>query len=198
MAKRHPNEADNDVRSRILKTASSLFYKRGVRAVGIDLVIEEAGVAKASLYRHFESKDDLIVAFLEVADRNFWIAWDLVAETHASDPRAELDAHLLWIGQRAGQPNYRGCAQINAMAEFPDLTHPARKIAKAHKLEMRRRLGVLAKRLGAEDPDGLAGKLAVLINGAFVSSQMFKSGEATGLLREAAEALLCASIPKPA
>src|ERR1700761_2020940 len=163
-----------DVRDKILETASVLFYQQGIRAVGIDLVIEKAGVAKASLYRHFATKDDLIAAFAERKDHDFWATWDEVAARHIGDPRAELDAHLGWIGERAGRFDYRGCAQINVAAEFPQNDHPARKIARAHKQEMRRRLADLGVRLGVADPDEFAGQLTILINGAFVSSQVFK------------------------
>ncbi len=192
-----PNSHDTvDVRERILETASTLFYQRSVRAVGVDLVVEEAGVAKTSLYRHFGTKDDLVAAFLAREDRDFWGTWDRVAERHKDDARAELDAHLEWIGERVGRPNYRGCPQINVAAEFPEADHPARKVAAAHKREMRHRLKGIAERLGARRPDELAGQLSVLVNGAFVSSQMFESGEAIPLLRQAAHALIAAAGPK--
>ncbi|HEV7371621.1 helix-turn-helix domain-containing protein, partial [Arenibaculum sp.] len=100
-----------EVRDRILETASALFYRQGVRAVGVDLVVEKAGVAKTSLYRHFRTKDDLVAAFLQREDEDFWRCWDRVAGRHADDPAAELDAHLDWIGERVGRPNYRGCPQ---------------------------------------------------------------------------------------
>jgi AcrR family transcriptional regulator len=179
-----------DVKERILETASALFYRMGVRAVGVDLVVKHADVAKTSLYRHFGTKDDLIAAFLEREDADFWRTWDVVAERHRDDPTAELDAHLDWIGERVGRPAYRGCPQINVAAEFPDGDHPARKVAAAHKLEMRRRLRGIAERLGVAHPDELAGQLAVLINGAFVSAQLFEPGEATPLLRQAAHSLI--------
>lgn len=182
-----------DVRDKILETASALFYKQGVRAVGVDLVVEKAGVAKTSLYRHFGTKDDLVAAFLEREDQDFWSTWDRVAEQHAADARAELDAHLGWIGERVARPHYRGCPQINVAAEFPEADHPARRVAAAHKREMRRRLRVIAEKLSAASPDELAGQLSVLVNGAFVSSQIFEPGEATRLLRRAADALISAS-----
>ena len=178
------------VREKILQTACALFYQQGVRAVGVDLVVEKAGVAKTSLYRHFATKDDLIAAFLEREDADFWGTWDGVAGRHAGDASAELDAHLAWIGERAGRSNYRGCPQINVAAEFPELDHPARKVAAAHKREMRRRLKDIARRLGVARPDELAGQLSLLINGAFVSSQIFKPGEATPLLQRTAHALI--------
>ena len=182
-----------DVRSKILDTACALFYERGVRAVGVDLVIEKAGVAKTSLYRHFRTKDDLIAAFLEREDSDFWATWDRVAARHADDPAAELDGHLAWISERVDRPLYRGCPQINVAAEFPDLDHPARKVATAHKHQMRERLNGIAKRLGMPHPNELAGQLSFLINGAFVSSQIVKAGEAKPLLRRAAHALIDAS-----
>ena len=182
-----------DVRGRILRTASELFYHRGVRAVGVDLVIEEAGVAKTSLYRHFGTKDDLVAAFLKREDEDFWGTWDRVTAQHANNAAAELDAQLTWIGERVERPNYRGCPQINVAAEFPDMDHPARKVAAAHKHEMRRRLKGIADRLAVARPSELAGQLSLLINGAFVSSQIFEPGEATSLLHHAAHALIEAS-----
>lgn len=181
-----------EVRDKILETASALFYRRGVRAVGVDLVVEEAGVAKTSLYRHFGTKDDLVAAFLAREDRDFWDTWAGVAERHKDDAAAELDAHLRWIGERIGRPNYRGCPQINVAAEFPEADHPARKVAADHKREMRRRLKAIADRLGVGRPDELAGQLALLINGAFVSPQLLDPGEAVPLLRRAARALVAA------
>jgi AcrR family transcriptional regulator len=192
-ATNHGGHGGTDVRDKILETASDLFYKQGIRAVGVDLVVEKAGVAKTSLYRHFGTKDDLVAAFLERADLDFWSEWDRVAEQYADNARAELDAQLDWIGERAGQPDYRGCPQINVAAEFPDADHPARKVAKAHKRELRRRLKGIAERLNSAAPDKLAGQLAVLVNGAFVSTQIFEPGEAASLLRRAADALIAAN-----
>jgi AcrR family transcriptional regulator len=181
------------VRERILETASELFYRRGVRAVGVDLVVEDAGVAKTSLYRHFRTKDDLVAAFLAREDEDFWTTWDRVADGHKADPLSELDAHLEWIGARVARPNYRGCPQLNVAAEFPDADHPARKVAAAHKRELRRRLEGIAERLGVTRPDELGGQLALLVNGAFVSSQVLSPDEATPLLRASAHALIAAA-----
>jgi AcrR family transcriptional regulator len=190
-----PSDGDSsaEVRARILDTACMLFYQRGVRAVGVDLVVEKAGVAKTSLYRHFGTKDGLIAAFLEREDEDFWGTWDSVAARHTDDAAAELDAHLRWIGERVGRANYRGCPQINVAAEFPEIDHPARKVAAAHKRQMRQRLKGIVERLGVARPDELAGQLSLLINGAFVSSQIFEAGEPTPLLRSAAQALIKAS-----
>jgi AcrR family transcriptional regulator len=186
-------QSNAEVRARILDTACTLFYQHSVRAVGVDLVVEKAGVAKTSLYRHFGTKDDLVAAFLKREDEDFWGTWDRIAEKYADDAAAELDAHLEWIGKRVGRPNYRGCPQLNVAAEFPEIDHPARKVATAHKRQMRKRLKNIAERLSIAVPDELAGQLSLLLNGAFVSSQIFKAGEATPLLRRAAHALIEAS-----
>jgi AcrR family transcriptional regulator len=185
--------SSDEVRDRILRTASTLFYQRGVRAVGVDLVVEEAGVAKTSLYRHFRTKDDLIAAFLEREDEDFWNSWNRVTELHKTDPATDLEAHLDWIAERVGRPNYRGCPQLNVAAEFPDSDHPARRVASAHKQELRQRLKGIAERLRVKRPDELAGQLSLLINGAFVSSQVLSPGEAGPLLRASARALIAAS-----
>jgi AcrR family transcriptional regulator len=182
-----------DVRERILETASGLFYREGVRAVGVDLVVAAAGVAKTSLYRHFRTKDDLIAAFLKREDEDFWRTWDEVAGKHRDDPAGELQAHMDWIGERVGRPNYRGCPQLNVAAEFPQADHPARQVATSHKLELRHRLFDIAERLGVARSEILAGQLAVLINGAFVSSPILSAAEAKDLLRQAAAALVQAA-----
>jgi AcrR family transcriptional regulator len=177
----------------VLATASELFYRCGVRAVGVDLIVAEAGVAKTSLYRHFRTKDDLIAAFLAREDHDFWRTWDSVASSHLDDPVGELDGQLDWIGERVARPGYRGCPQLNVAAEFPDGDHPARHVATAHKQELRRRLRGIAVRLNVDSPDELAGQLAVMINGAFVSSSLLSTDEATRLLKASAHALIDAA-----
>jgi AcrR family transcriptional regulator len=183
-------EPTTDVCKRILDTASALFYRRGVRAVGVDLVVLEAEVAKTSLYRYFPTKDDLVVAFLEREDLEFWALWDSVAEQHADDPAGELGAHMRWIGERLARSNYRGCPQINVAAEFPESDHPARLVSQRHMQTLRGRLQDIAKRLGVPRPAKLAAQLAVLVNGAFVSSNLLRPEEATEVLLGSLKALL--------
>ena len=178
------------MRQRILDTASTLFYERGVRAVGVDLVVDASGVAKTSLYRHFRTKDDLIVAFLEREDLEFWDLWDEVTARHADDPMAELEAHMRWIGKRLARANYRGCPQINVAAEFAEADHPAREVARQHMQALRKRLTVLARALGAVRPNDLAAQLCLLVNGAFVSASLLAPDEATRVLLASARALV--------
>ncbi len=200
-ASRHPAkaaagaEAASEVRERILSTASRLFYERGVRAVGVDLVVLEAAVAKTSLYRYFPTKDDLIVAFLEREDVDFWALWDSVAAKHATDPAGELEAHMHWIAERLARANYRGCPQINVAAEFAETDHPARRFSQQHMLALRSRLFDIASRLDAARPGELAAQLALLINGAFVSSSLLDPDEADGVLLGAVKALMAGARP---
>jgi len=187
-------ERPQDLYEHILATASRLFYTRGVRAVGVDLVILEAGIAKTSLYRYFPTKDDLIVAFLQREDEDFWSVWDAAAERHADDPAAEVEGHMRWIGERLARSNYRGCPQINVAAEFAEPDHPARRVAKAHMLALRERLTGIAHRMGAPRPAELAAQLSVLINGAFVSSSLLAPEEAVDVLVASARALCAAAL----
>lgn len=187
--------SEGDVRERILRCASELFYKEGVRAVGVDLIVERSGVAKTSLYRYFPTKDALVAAFLQEEDAHFWSCWDQAAAGARGDPRTELHNQLRWIAERVGRDNYRGCPQLNVAAEFADPGHPARLIAKAHKEELLRRLTGIAARLHARAADRLGLQLALLINGAFVSSALLPAGEALTALEEAAKALLVAHGP---
>jgi len=183
----------SEVRQRILDTASALFYARGVRAVGVDLVVEASGVAKTSLYRHFRTKDDLIVAFLEREDDEFWEQWNGVAARHAGDAAGELEAHMSWIAKRLARANYRGCPQINVAAEFAEADHPSREVSRRHMQAMREHLEVIARGLGAARPDELAAQLGVLINGAFVSASLLTPKEAPRVLLGSARALMAAA-----
>jgi AcrR family transcriptional regulator len=183
-------ESIPDARTRILETASRLFYERGVRAVGVDLVVEEAAVAKTSLYRYFPTKDDLIVAFLEREDVDFWAQWDRVAVKYPDDPTRELEAHMRWIGARLARRNYRGCPQINVAAEFAEHGHPARQVSRRHMRALRSRLVDIARRTHARRPERLAAQLALLVNGAFVSSELLDPEESVDVLLTAVKALL--------
>jgi AcrR family transcriptional regulator len=179
-----------DTAARVLATASRLFYAHGVRAVGVEWIVAESGVAKTSLYRHFHTKDDLIAAFLEREDREFWVHWDEVVETAAGNPMRELMALLEWLGERVSRDGYRGCPQINVAAEFSDAAHPARKIRARHKAAMFERLKALAIRIGARHTEDVAYQIALLIDGALTSDGRLSRVGATRILQSAASALI--------
>jgi AcrR family transcriptional regulator len=154
------------VRETILATAMELFYREGMRAVGVDTVVAASGVAKTSLYRWFPSKDALIAAVVAEQDRLFWQWWDRVAARHPGAPRDQLRAMLAGVVKRLNHPAFRGCPFLNLAAEFPDAGHPGRAVCRDNKRELRRRLATLAAAIGACEPLRLADQLGLLINGA--------------------------------
>jgi AcrR family transcriptional regulator len=174
---------------RVLATASRLFYANGVRAVGIEWIVAESGVAKASLYRHFQSKDELVAAFLEREDREFWQQWDGVVAA-AANAKSELMVLLGWIGMRVSSDGYRGCPQINVAAEFSDPEQPARKIRRRHKVAMRERLRDIVGRIGVTRPDDTSDQLALLIDGAFTSDGRLSKNDSVRILQGGADTLL--------
>jgi len=185
-----PPKGEMSARERILVTASQLFYQEGIRAIGIDTVVERSGVSKTSLYRLFDSKDALIAAVAAEQDRLFWVWWDHVEEQHTDDPRALLKALLAGIGKRIGHPSYRGCPFLNLAAEFPDENHPGRAIARNNKEEMRARLAAIVAKLGTSDPNRTASQIALIINGAFVTGLIAETPDLRSDLVDAAMKLL--------
>lgn len=180
---------------RIRKTAREMFYRDGIRAVGVDAIVTQAGVTKPSLYRSFSSKDELAATYLRDYDAEFWARFDAACAAHPGDPRAQLLDYLSGLGSRAVQSGYRGCGLTNAAVEYPEPGHPARAVAVAHKLELRRRLNAMAAEMGASDPGALADGLLLLIEGAFVSSQLFGEGGPAGRVAEMADKLIQIHLP---
>jgi AcrR family transcriptional regulator len=185
-----PPKGEVSARERILATASELFYREGIRAIGVDTVVERSGVSKTTLYRLFESKDALITAFAAEQDRLFWVRWDRIEEQHADDPRALLEALLSGAAERIRRPAYRGCPFLNLATEFPDETHPGRVVARGNKEKMRARLATIVAKLGAPDPDRVASQIALIINGAYATGVMAKPADLRGDLVDAAMKLL--------
>jgi AcrR family transcriptional regulator len=169
-----------------------MFYAEGIRAVGVDTIVERSGVAKSTLYRLFRAKDDLVVAFLRSEDQEFWETWDRVAAS-IDDPLAELRAHLEWIGRHIGTSRFRGCPFLNAAAEFPDPDHQARVVCREHKGEVRRRIEALAEAAGLAHPGLVADQLMLAIDGAFANGQALGRQGPARQLPQTGEALLYAA-----
>jgi AcrR family transcriptional regulator len=176
-------------RDRILETAIRLFYRDGFRAVGIDTIIAEAGVAKMSLYRHFPSKDDLIVAYLEESNRRYW-EWLDAEIAGIQDPSERLVGMLRAIEKLATSPECLGCTFQGTAAEFPDRDHPGHQVALSHKNTVRERLIAVASEAGLKDPDALGDQLLLLTDGAWVAARMFGPDNPARGLAAAAEALI--------
>jgi AcrR family transcriptional regulator len=186
--------AGKSARERLLDVAAELFYREGIRAVGIDAIIARSGVAKMSLYRNFPSKDDLVVAFLERADRIFWERWDRDLATHPGAPREQIRALFAALGRRVARPDYRGCPFINTAVEFPEPDHPARAVCLANKHKLRSRLHDLATQAGARDPDMLADQLHLLIDGVYATAQTLGNTGPASCVEAAADALVAAQL----
>ena len=177
------------VRERILETAQRLFYRDGFRAVGIDTIIAEAGIAKMSLYRHFPSNDELIVAYLEESNRQFW-EWLEGATAGAEDPADRLIAMFEAIEKLSTSAGCLGCTFQSTAAEFPDRDHPGHQVALAHKQAVRDRFAELAGQAGLRDPDELGDQLLLLMDGAWVAARMFGPHNPSTGLAAAARALI--------
>jgi AcrR family transcriptional regulator len=183
-------QTDTGTAEKVLTAASKLFYANGVRAVGMEWIVAESGVAKTTLYRHFQTKDALVAAFLEREDHEFWQQWEGAIAGVSANPRAELMSLFEWIGKRVSRDGYRGCPQINVAAEFADPKHPARKIRNNHKTAMLERLRDIVNRIGVARPDDTAIQLALLIDGAFTSDGRLSKAGAVRILQSGADALL--------
>ncbi|MDD7940568.1 TetR/AcrR family transcriptional regulator [Actinomycetospora lutea] len=167
-----------DTRDRILTTASRLFYEHGVRAVGMNQVITEAGTGKNLLYSHFPAKTDLVAAYLERA-RDIRAAQGRRArEAAADDPRAQLLALVEEVATTTARPWFRGCAFRNYLAEFPDDADlgdadgpptPA-GVARAVLEDTHRQLADLVAALGVADPERLTEELWLLVDGLYLQA----------------------------
>ncbi len=166
-----PTSSRKPAGDKVFEVAADLFYRKGVRAIGVEEIVRRAGVAKISLYRAYSSKDDLIVAYLDNRNAEFWRQWDEAFDRYRSDPRAQLRAIMAYLSRRTTQPGYLGCPFINFCGEFRDASHPGRKVAEVNKREMRRRFVELSKALGAVRPQQLADGLLLLVEGAYAVSQ---------------------------
>jgi AcrR family transcriptional regulator len=185
-----------NVRDRILATARELIYREGARAVGIDRIVAESGVAKMSLYRWFPSKDDLIVAVLHEEEKQTWAVWDANMERFKGAPLKQLRAHFASLAQFIDSPDFRGCAFLNAATAFADDRHPARVVAKESKEELARRMLTLTRAIGARQPEILAGQLCLVVDGAFASGQAVGKGGPSMQIESTADALINAQLRK--
>src|SRR3977135_34264 len=128
-------------RERILEAASDLFYRHGIRAVGVEAIAEAAGTNKMTLYRHFDSKDELVAEYLRCLARSGDKFGHELEAAHPSDPRAQLRGWLAAMQAHVLDSDQRGCALANAAVELPEKDHPARCVIEQYKSEQRSRLG---------------------------------------------------------
>jgi AcrR family transcriptional regulator len=179
----------SSARERILDTAACLFYRDGIHAVGIDTIIAESGVAKMTLYRYFPSKDELIAAYLERANQQFW-RWLEEEMARAPDAKGKLLRAFQALARKATSPHCLGCGFQSAAAEFPDPQHPGHKVALAHKQQILERFTALGREARLRAPEALAAQLLLLMDGAWVAARIFGTKSPAARVTDAAQALV--------
>lgn len=178
-------------RTRLLETADRMFYEEGIRATGIDRLVEEADVAKMTLYNHFGSKDDLVLAYLQERHAD----WLRRLDTHldrATTPLEEILAVFDAYIESAARRGHRGCVFINAAAELSEPDHPAREVVVENKESVRSLLADRAGAAGLREPGSLADQLFLLLEGGIVTAGIQGDADPLRWARIAAESLIAA------
>ncbi|OPA73849.1 TetR family transcriptional regulator [Paenibacillus selenitireducens] len=183
-------EKKESAKERILRVASDLFYKDGVRAVGIDRIIEESGVAKASFYRNYPTKDSLIVAYLELRHDRRTDHVEAVKLRYPNSPKEQLYSLLDEALERMTNPEFRGCPFMNAVVEFPDLDHPGHQCAVESRHRIWDSIEDIAKEAGARSPTELVSQLRMLIDGATMNAYIDKASFRSEYFINAAKQLI--------
>ena len=156
-------ETEAAIRERILAGVDRLFYAQGIKSVGVDAIAAELGISKKTLYRHFPSKDDLVIAYLRGRFRP-------LPEASTKPPAEQILANLEWIARSVSSArDFRGCAFVNALAELGSEESEARALAVAYKESRRLWYRELLSQLDVDDPDTLATQLALLVDGAYAA-----------------------------
>ncbi|WP_442508384.1 TetR/AcrR family transcriptional regulator [Novipirellula sp. SH528] len=180
----------SDARQRILETAERLFYAEGVRAVGIDRIISESEVAKMTLYNHFASKDELILAVLMYREEQFKSMFDKSIKRHAKKGLTLLEAFFAALKDWFRSPGFRGCSFINAAVELADSEHPASQFASAHKVRFHERIKeILVESEGAKAAD-VAPAISLVVEGAIITAVLQGTPDAADIARSAALSLI--------
>ena len=164
----------------ILDVAGALFYRRGFAATGVDLVVRESGVAKMTLYRHFPSKDDLIAAWLERVDAQFWSSFERWAGSEERPPLERLLGVFTGLATLVGSPQCLGCPFLLAAAELPEPGTRGHEVARRHKERLRERLRTMSVQAGAVDAEALGDQLLLLMDGAFMAARLFGTADHPG------------------
>lgn len=177
-------------RERIFEAAKRLFYRSGIRGVSVEAIAAEANTTKVTLYRVYESKDELVLKVLEEQAQCWQQWWDEVVSRHAGEPRRQIEAIFEAFHEEiTGAGAERGCVMANASVELEE-NHPARALIREHKLEMAARMVELCRQMGAKDPAQLGNSLMLLLSGAFAARLVYDGREQIAAVRGAAQSLL--------
>jgi AcrR family transcriptional regulator len=163
--------ASSDARERILEAAYELFSRQGIRAVGIDSIIDRSGVARMTLYRHFASKDALVLAFLERREQRWTKDWlQAEVERRATEPGERLLAIFDVFDEWFQRPDFEGCSFVNVLLEISDPAHDLNRASADYLARIRAFVESLASEAGVPDPDDFARQWHILMKGSIVSA----------------------------
>jgi AcrR family transcriptional regulator len=185
-----PAPASTPKRDLLLDTAARLFYRNGYHAVGIDLILAEAGLAKMTLYHHFASKEELIVAALERRAAAIGAGVSAAMEAAGPSPRKRLQALFDWHADWFDRKDFNGCAFIRAAGEYPDPASPVHQVVAKHKELARARIEGLLREAGVSAPARLAAQINLLLQGAIVAAHIFSDPASIREARDAAQTLI--------
>lgn len=183
-------------RDELIQNALKAFYRGGFNAIGMDRLAKEAGVSKTSIYKHFRTKDDLILATLRLRDEQFRNRLVRRVEALTDDPKARLVAIFDVLGEWFREPEYRGCMFIKASSEFQERENPIHAASAEHKRMIRKFFQDLAQAANAPNPERLAGQLLLLKEGAIVMAHLHDPETVYREAREAAETIIAAEFAK--
>lgn len=183
---------------RLVGIAMNLFYRHGINSVGLDWILAEAGVSKTTFYKHFKSKDELVVKALEARDEWERNAWREAVRCLVGDaPERQLIGLIDVLDILFNDPGFRGCQFINAASEFPNPDDAIHRAAAAHKRSNRDWVRDLAEAGGARDPEGFADAYTVLFEGALVLRQVHDRDDAARAVRPLIESLVASQLSSP-
>jgi AcrR family transcriptional regulator len=182
-------------RQRLLRIADELFYARGLHAVGIDEIIERSGTAKATLYAHFPTKDDLIGSYLRERSRRWRDHLTSRLTAHDGPAEERIDAVFAVLAEGCASRDFRGCPFINAAVEYPDPRHPASVAGAEHRAWILELFRSLATEAHLRRPDELAAQLALVYDSAMVGTQMNRNPDAASQARQVARVLVESARP---
>lgn len=171
MATRTTPSGASEARERLLRAASELFYREGIHSVGVDRILAEAGVTRATFYRHFPSKEDLVEAYLGVEDAQIRATF-AAAEASGAEPRQLVDLVIAGLAEDVARHHTRGCPFINAAAEYPDADSPVRHAVGTHRAWFRAELEAVLDAAGVADAAGAAAQLVLLRDAAMVGGYL--------------------------
>ena len=183
-------------RDQLIQTAVKLFAKNGFHATGVDTIAAESGVTKRTLYAHFRSKEELVLAALRHYEGVFRNEFMRRVEESAKTPRGQLLAVFDVAEQRFQQNNFYGCMFINAAGEYSEKSTPIRQVCSEFKALVKGYIQELCRKAGATNPDRLAEELALLLEGAIVTAQVSRNPKAAQIAKRATKALIEKAVPQ--